>query len=117
MDLETFATTKPFADLDNGMTRWMAGRRDVGSLKSRGSLADDDLRLAMAHTAASSVGFVETFEQDVRNWAREFGWTETPMAHKMSRDYPGPTRKERRVIAEQNRYDMALYEYALKRAT
>ena len=116
MNLETFAASRAFSDIDNGMTRWMAGRGDVGSLKAKGRVTDEDLRFAMTHVSASSVGFVSTIGQSIRTWALEFGWANSSLEHKMRGNYPGPSAKERRIIAEYNRFDMALYEYALKAA-
>jgi hypothetical protein len=110
--IEWLARSGLFADLDNGMTRWLAGRHDVGVLPIAGILTDDDLRLAKAHVAASSVGFVETLKQSVRNWAREFGWNGVKIEHKQRGNYPGLTARERRVIREQNAYDVELYEWA-----
>jgi len=114
MDLARFAKSRAFADLDNGMTRWLAGREDVGSLKVRQALTDEDLRLAMTHVKASWVGFVHSFGSAVCNLAFEFGWEHTAFAHKMGQQYPAPSAQERRVIEECNRFDMALFEYALR---
>lgn len=114
MDLAHFVTSRAFADLDNGITRWLAGRRDVGSLKIRQELTDDDMQFAMTHLKASIVGFVHSFDLTIHKWAHEFGWGHTMYRRKMVQSYPGLTEKEKRIIREYNRFDMALYEYALR---
>lgn len=110
--LAQFAVGRAFADLDNGITRWLAGRADVGSLKIEQPLTDEDMRIATEHLRMASVGFVRTFKQSVRNWSCEFGWQHTKAQRKQTLNYPGLTKAERRVIAEYNRYDVALYEWA-----
>lgn len=112
--LVQFATSRAFADLDNGMTRWLAGRRDVGRLSAKQRVTDEDLRFAMTHVRASWVGFVQWFGSCVYNMSIEFGWKHTAFTHKMAGQYIGPTAQERRAIEDANRMDMALYEYALK---
>lgn len=114
MDLAAFATSGAFADLDNGMTRWLAGRADVGSLARQGGVTEEDLRLAMTHVRASLVGFVSSFTVAVHNLALAFGWEHTAYTRKMVQHYPGPSRAEQRIIEQYNRFDMALYEYALR---
>jgi hypothetical protein len=108
-----FVQANLFSDLDNGMTRWLAGREDCGVLKPNGPLTGDDLRLAKAHLQSFSVGFVETFLQDVKNWSWEFGWTlSRPLPHRMGGNYPGPGKGVRKLIRERNAMDMELYEWA-----
>lgn len=113
-DLATFVASRAFSDLDNGMTRWLAGRRDVGSLKIKRDLDEDDLTLAMTHVKASLIGFVRSFGQCVHNLSLELGWKHTAHGHQVQGMYPGPDPKERRLIERANAFDMALYEYALK---
>jgi hypothetical protein len=110
--LEQFATSRAFADLDNGITRWLAARADVGRLHIKQGLTSEDERLAMLHLQAASVGFVESFGHSVHNWSLEFGWEHTAFGYKQAIQHRGPTREERRLIAEYNRFDVALYEWA-----
>ena len=114
--LEQFATSRAFADLDNGMTRWLTGRQDVGRLSIKRQLTDEDVRFAMTHLRASRVGFVSAFDSFIHNMALEFGWEHTETTRRQVQHYPAPSNKERRLIAECNRFDMALYEYALREA-
>ena len=114
--LAQFAVGRAFADLDNGITRWLAGREDVGSLKIKRMLTDEDVRIAMAHLQTASVGFVRSFKQSVGTWACEFGWRHTKAQRKQALHYPRPTKAERRIIAEYNRFDVALYEWAREAA-
>lgn len=115
MGLADFATSGAFADLDNGMTRFLSGRRECGSLKGRRPVDDTDLKLAMGHLAGmSAVGFVETFDASLGQMADRFGWEHVDCERKMvGKKHTPPTEEQRGAIARHNRFDMALYEYAL----
>lgn len=112
MGLGPFVVSGAFSDLDNGMTRWLAGRRDVGSLPIQGPVTADDARHARAHLRRATVGFVEAFDESVETFAATFGWTETRYTIKRTGRYPPPSEQEQRAIRAANRYDVALYEWA-----
>lgn len=114
--LAQFATSGLFSDLDNGMTRWLAGRGDVGSLPTRGPVTVEDLRLAKEHLRQMSIGFVETFFQSVKTWAREFGWAHDKARwRKMVGNYPRPLRQAEQAVRACNLLDVELYEWARAR--
>ena len=116
--LAHFAASGAMSDLDNGMTRWLAGRTDVGSLPIEKPVTEFDLNLAKSHLRTMVVGFVETYAQDVCNWALEFGWAHVDTKRrKMAGNYPSPYRRIRQAVADANRYDVGLYEWAREQCT
>jgi len=111
-----FATSGAFADIDNGITRWLAGCTDCGSLRVEHKLTGAHLELALLHLRAMAVvGFVASFDASVQRFARAFGWTHTGYTVKMAGKRHRPaTDNERQIIAEYNRFDMAIYDHALR---
>lgn len=115
MGLVGFATSGLLADADNGMVRFLSGRRDCGSLKPKQPVTDTDLKLAMTHLrTCAAVGFVSTFKRSIRQMADTFGWASAGYENRMvSKSHRAVMPEERQAIAEYNQFDMALYEYAL----
>ena len=114
--LVAFATSGAMADIDNGMTRWLAGCRDCGALRIEQQLSGDHLDQALIHLKAmAAVGFVASFDASVQRFADTFNWEHTAYRSKMTnRRYRAANDKERQAIAEYNHFDMALYEHALR---
>ena len=111
--LAKFAAMGLFSDLDNGMTRWLAGRSDVGSLPIEGPVTVEDLRLAKKHLKVMRIGFVEMFDQSVRNWALQFGWASNQVTQRrMEGDYPMPYKRIAQAVRACNLLDVELYEWA-----
>lgn len=115
LSLAEFAVCGAFADLDNGMTRWLSGNRRCGSLRSKQPIGDQDLMLAMSHLRACAVvAFVEAFGFSLSRMAETFGWEHTDWQRRMvGKAHRPATVEERQIIAEYDRVDMALYEYGL----
>jgi hypothetical protein len=110
-----FATSGLFADLDSGMTRFLSGRADCGALRVKQPLTDTDLVFAMTHLRASVVGVVANLDRFVSVLAESESWRVTEHERRMvGAPYRKATAAERAAIAEYNRFDMALYEYALE---
>jgi len=114
--LVAFATSGAFADVDNGITRWLAGCKDCGSLPIKRQLTEEHFGLALLHLQTmAAVGFVASFDASVQRFAKTFGWEHTEYRSKMiGRGRPPVSRKERQAIAEYNHFDLALYEHALR---
>jgi len=116
--LVAFATSGAFADVDNGMTRWLAGCKDCGSLPIKRQLTEDHFGLALLHLQTmAAVGFVASFDASVQRFAKAFRWEHTDYTTKMvGKRHRAATDKERQAIAEYNHFDMAIYEHALRTA-
>lgn len=114
--LIAFATSGAFADIDNGMTRWLAGCKDCGSLRVERELKGKHLDVALLHLLSmAAVGFVASFDASVQRFADTFGWEHIDYVSKMvGKRHPPATAEERQAIAEYNHFDMALYEQALR---
>jgi len=114
--LAVFATSGAFADIDNGITRWLAGCEDCGSLKVKHQLTVKHLDRALMHLQGmAAVGFVSSFDRSVQRFADTFGWQHTAYKRKMvGKKHRAATAEERQAIAEYNRFDMAIYEQALR---
>jgi len=114
--LIAFATSGAFADIDNGITRWLAGCEDCGSLRVKRQLTGQHLDLALTHLQAmAAVGFVTSFDASVQRFVEAFKWQHTAYTTKMvGRRHRAATDQERQAIAEYNHFDMAIYEHALR---
>jgi len=114
LSLVEFATSGTFADLDNGMTRWLVGRGDCGALKNQGAVTGADFEMALEHLRACKVvGIVERFDDGLSRMAAAFGWKHTQYKRKMVNKHPRPTAEEGQILAEYNRWDMAIYRWAI----
>ncbi len=116
MGLYRFCQADLFSDTDNGMTRWISGRDDVGVLPISSKVEGLDLALAKGHIDGMLVGFVNQFAASIDGFADELGWHDRTFSHKMKtkkkpnlKHIPYTTRQ---MIAERNHFDMELYEYA-----
>lgn len=109
-------TDFPFADLDNGMVRWLSGRHDVGSLPIDRRIGAQDYRLAIVHLRRMHYGFMEDFADTVLHLAQLFDWRYTIIERRMvGKRRPKISGEDREIIARANRYDADLYAWARER--
>jgi hypothetical protein len=116
-NLATIVKSRQFAATNNDMTRFIAGRNDIGINKPVGEMSPDDLILAKDHLSQfAAIGFVETFDKDLQSFATQFGWTniqyESELVH-LTR----PTKSDLSpdvidLIERHNKQDLELYAYA-----
>ena len=112
-----FVESKTISDTNNGMVRFLAGRSDIGQVSPNGSVTRDDLVLAKRNLSQfTAVGFVETFNESLREFARLFQWENIRYVSKrINASRPSQTDLPNRtinVIKEYNTLDLELYEFA-----
>lgn len=114
MSFVEFATTSGMADAQNGMTRWLSGRQDVGKRQSLGPVTEIDFELARTHLwKMSVVGFVETFDESLALFAKMLGWKITDYeVRQTGRHKREATADEREVVQSVNAFDVKLYKWA-----
>ena len=117
MSLAEVVDSRQISETNNGMTRYIAGRRDVGINKPYDITAEDDLRLAKIRLKSFAfIGFTDTFDESLADFADLFGWTETdyvPMLvnnDKPAMDDLSPVEIE--VLTKYNKQDLELYSFA-----
>lgn len=104
---------KVYPTCDNGMVRLLAGRHDIGNLPIKKPVTRDDLERAKENLATFSfVGFQEHFDRDLRRFADKFFFDDLRYNWYRKGAYPRIDKDTRDVLAEQNKYDMELYEDA-----
>jgi len=110
-----FCESRRFADLDNGMTRWLAGRGDVGRFPPNRAADEVDLKRAKAHLQQMyAVMFTETLQADVRRLGTRLGWAQVPeLPRKMvGKDRPLVSEEDRLELLVLNDLDAELYAWA-----
>lgn len=109
-----FVTKSGMVDAQNGMTRWLSGRRHVGAKKSSVPATEEDLALAKLHLwKMPAVGFVETFDESLAEFAHMLGWQETGYKmRQVGKNKRRATDEERQAVQNVNRFDVRLYEWA-----
>ncbi len=115
MTAAEFAQSRAFAELDNGMVRWLAGDLPTGISTKKGRVTEEDYELALIHCTKMLVGTTETFKADVRRFANRLEWGRVP---KVRRQMVGERRPpatsftvdEIDTIRRVNQWDCQLYE-------
>ena len=110
-----FAQSRAFAELDNGMVRWLAGGMKTGIAQIRRCVTEEDFEVALAHCTTMLVGTTETFKADVRGFADKLGWGTIPSyERKMVGKKRPPVRSlqytEIDTIRRVNQWDCQLYD-------
>lgn len=109
-----FVTDGGMADAQNGMTRWLSGRPDVGRKQSTGPVTEIDFELARTHLLKMPVvGFVETLDESLALFAKMLGWKITDYeVRQTGRHKREATADEREVVQSVNAFDVKLYKWA-----
>ena len=112
-----FVESRTISDTNNGMVRFLSGRSDIGQVSPNGSVTRDDLILAKKNLSQFAViGFVETFNESLRKFARIFRWENIRYVSKrINASRPSQTDLPNRTInlvKEYNTLDLELYEFA-----
>ena len=117
MSLVEVVQSRQVSETNNGMTRFIAGRRDIGINKPYEITAENDLTLAKIRlNKFTSIGFTDTFDESLAKFAAIFGWTEleyVPMLvnnDKPSMNDLSPVEIE--VLTKYNKQDLELYDFA-----
>lgn len=110
-----FARSRAFAELDNGMVRWLAGGLTTGIAPKKRRVTEQDYEVALVHCSQMLVGTTDTFRQDVRRFANRLGWRSVPkIQHQMVGKNRPPasafTQGEIDIIRRVNQWDCQLYE-------
>lgn len=115
--LTTIINERWFAATNNDMTRFIAGRKDIGINRPVGKMTSDDLVLAKKHLSLfTAIGFVETFDEDLQTFAIQFRWEN--IQYKSELVHPSrPTKSDLapdviELIKKYNKQDLELYDYA-----
>ena len=117
MSLAEVVESRSVSETNNGMTRYIAGRRDIGINKPFEITAEDDLSLAKIRlNSFAFIGFTDTFDESLAIFADLFGWTETDhVSMLVNNDKPmmddlSPVEIE--VLTKYNKQDLELYSFA-----
>lgn len=110
-----FAQSRAFAELDNGMVRWLCGGMQTGIAQIGRRVAEEEFEIALAHCATMLAGTTETFKADVRRFANKLGWSKVPQyERRMVGEKRPPVRSlqytEIDTIRRVNQWDCQLYE-------
>ena len=110
-----FAQTRAFAELDNGMVRWLAGGLSTGIAKTGKRVTEEDYEMALALCTTIMVGTTETFKADVHRFANQLGWDKVPQYdRRMVGEKRPPARSlqytEIDTIRRVNQWDCQLYD-------
>lgn len=115
--LATIIESRWYAATSNDMTRFIAGRNDIGINPPIGEMSPDDLALAKRHLKGfTAIGFVETFDEDLQTFAEKFGWTNIEYQSELVH-HTRPHKAEMppatiALIERYNKQDLELYAYA-----
>ena len=117
-ELATIIRKRWYAATNNDMTRFIAGRKDIGvNPYPVKRMFPDDLVLAKKHlNQFAAIGFVETFNKDLQTFAVQFGWKN--IQYKSELVHPSrPTKSDLspgviELIKKHNKQDLELYDYA-----
>jgi len=105
-----------FASLENGMTRLIAGRQDIGMIPPRSPVTKSDLALAKENLKRFAfIGTLDTFDADLRHFAKMFGMRDDK--YKRYRTGNRPPLEDihdgfKEMLEEYSQYDRELYEFA-----
>lgn len=107
--------TLAFAELDNGMVRWLAGRQDVGIAEIKRPVTEEDFEVALHHTHKMHVGTTATLDTDITLISGFLGWPRVPTVERQWVGEGKPTASffceaELDVIRQVNQWDCQLYE-------
>lgn len=117
LTIADFVESRTISDTNNGMVRFLSGRSDIGPSSPNGSVTQADLLQAIRNlNKFAAVGFVETFNESLRQFARVFQWENIRyVSMRINEDRPSQTDLPQRtisVIREYNILDIKLYEFA-----
>lgn len=112
-----FVESRTISDTNNGMVRFLAGHSNIGQMSPNGSVTKDDLIQAKKNLSQfAAIGFVETFNESLRKFARLFQWNNIRYVSKrINATRPSQTDLLHRTIGtikEYNILDIELYEFA-----
>lgn len=117
MTLTEVIESQEVSETNNGMTRYLAGRRDIGIYKPYNITTKEDLDLAKIRLETFAfIGFTDTFDESLAGFAETFGWTDldyVPMLvnnDKPTVDDLSPAEIE--VLTKYNEQDLELYSFA-----
>lgn len=115
MGVATFAQSHAFAELDNGMVRWLAGGMATGINAIERCVTETDYETALIHCSGMLIGTTETFKADVRRFARLLGWGKVPEYERrmIGKGRPAAltfTAHDLDIIRQANQWDCELYE-------
>jgi hypothetical protein len=110
-----FAQSRAFADLDNGMVRWLAGGLKTGIAQRKRPVTEEDYETALIHCTGMLVGNTSTFKRDVRRFANRLGWGQMPRYQNrmVGKGRPCAATFDRAgidIIRQVNQWDCQLYE-------
>ena len=105
-----------FGALDNGMTRLLAGRTDIGMIPTEGPVTEKDLDEAKANLENFvGIGTLDEYDKDLKTLADKFGWGDINYERYRTGNRP-PVRDHSEefisVLREATKLDRELYEYA-----
>ena len=111
--------SKLYASMDNGMTRLIAGRADIGMMTPMSDVTEEDLETAKENLwAFAALGTLDEFDKDLAKFAREFGWKSVDYKrHRTTKKRPPIERVDKKfvdLIKENMKFDQQLYDYAVK---
>lgn len=109
------------ADIDNGMTRMLAGRPDVATRPLAVPVDELDFGAARLRLRCSTVvGVYRDVGSFIGRLAVVYGWdasTQIPRMHVSKTPVPRVDAKARAVLEERNRWDLELYDEAVRLAS
>ncbi len=119
ISLESFSESNLIADLDNGQVRYLCGIEELGVGELTASITESHLDLAKSnlenHFAAISI--TERFNESLILLNRNLGWD--VLHYRQANVNPNKDKvkvsdEAIQLIAERNKFDIALYEYAIQ---
>lgn len=108
------------SETNNGMVRYLAGRKDIGINPPIGYTDEQDLLLAKIRIERfACVGIVERFEESLRWFIDCFDWEQETVYVDMLINNDRPhmsdlSPEEIEILTKYNKQDLDLYEYALE---
>jgi hypothetical protein len=115
--LEDFLASGEFVSVDNGMTRFIAGK-DLDEVPY-GMCTGKTLELAKDHLARhfAAFGLTERYEESLILFKRSLGWERFPFfqkvnVHQQKPAHPVISAREQEALLLHNAYDLELYGFA-----
>jgi hypothetical protein len=115
--LASFVRSRVTAALDNGQTRFIAGRDEVGTMEPGRPVDEHDFERAKTNLEAhfAFAGILEKFDASLAILAHLFGWRihghEPANVSRNRLSLTDLDAETREVLVETNRYDLALYDH------
>lgn len=119
LPLHEFVKSDAMSDAENGMTRFLAGRSDVGIRPKESPATEDDLATALRRLDYMDIGITEHYGESVAMLCRRLGWRNVVTTPKLVQVYrprvEDLTVKDWIAIREKNELDIRLYMAACRK--